>query len=720
MVQLRVDVDAANARQQFTAAARAVDQLADQLTDAQINAVQLERAMDDATGEVSRLRAEVNRLGSSAPQQLRDDLLAAERAALRARSAFSAADAQVDQLARSLDDAEDEADRLGRRLGHLDADANRGFRSVQRGLLGFIAQARQAGQQSGTALSGGIRGAWAALPAEVKGVVIIAGLAVGAAFASAAGAAIAGLLTAAIGGGVLAAGVALAVKASEQVKAAFKGVFSEVGADAIRFAKVFEGPLLKTASIFRDAWRGIAPDVKDMFAGLADAVEPLAEGIAGFVRGAMPGFKAAVAASVPLLREFARMLPDLGRAFGDMVRKIAESDGAMKGLRFVVALLLSGFSFLGTAITFLSNQFDDLTRRSEAVLNFLAKIPLVGRLFEGLAKSVADFNDPAERVNRNLQAVGGSSAVASSGLNGMKTSAQLATDEMRKLSDQMFSVIDAQLALDQANTQFNAGLMRVTESFKENGKSIDDMTAKGNANVQTVQAQIGMARQAYDAAIRMAGGENASAEAIAAANGKYNEQIAQLEGVLRKLGLTQTQIDALIGKYRAIPPGPFVTTLIEERIIRTRYQELRQQFGPGAGGPRPELGGRLRYGGIAHAASGLLNVSGRAGIARGGSNLVAFAEPGTGGEAFIARNAPRGRSLEIARAAAGWHGAQVIPNEALQRVGVARGGAGGGAAGSSYAINVYVAPGGNLAEAGRQTVEAIKAYERNSGTTWRR
>lgn len=45
-------------------------------------------------------------------------------------------------------------------------------------------------------------------------------------------------------------------------------------------------------------------------------------------------------------------------------------------------------------------------------------------------------------------------------------------------------------------------------------------------------------------------------------------------------------------------------------------------------------------------------------------------------------------------------------------------GAGGGM-GSTYNINVHVAPGGDMVEAGRQMVNAIRAYERRSGAVWR-
>ena len=57
---------------------------------------------------------------------------------------------------------------------------------------------------------------------------------------------------------------------------------------------------------------------------------------------------------------------------------------------------------------------------------------------------------------------------------------------------------------------------------------------------------------------------------------------------------------------------------------------------------------------------------------------------------------------------------QIIPNRSLTSSGV--GGVGGG---SSIVVNVSVAAGGDPAEVGRKTVDAIKAYERRSGSFWR-
>jgi hypothetical protein len=60
-------------------------------------------------------------------------------------------------------------------------------------------------------------------------------------------------------------------------------------------------------------------------------------------------------------------------------------------------------------------------------------------------------------------------------------------------------------------------------------------------------------------------------------------------------------------------------------------------------------------------------------------------------------------------------GSQVLNNAAT----AAMFGGGGGGGGNTYQISVNVAPGGNLADAGRQMVNAIREFERSSGTSWR-
>lgn len=65
-----------------------------------------------------------------------------------------------------------------------------------------------------------------------------------------------------------------------------------------------------------------------------------------------------------------------------------------------------------------------------------------------------------------------------------------------------------------------------------------------------------------------------------------------------------------------------------------------------------------RYGMVReYAQGGLLDPH----IARAGADIVRYAEPSTGGEAFVPKNTNRSRALNILGIAAGWHNARVVP-----------------------------------------------------------
>jgi hypothetical protein len=91
---------------------------------------------------------------------------------------------------------------------------------------------------------------------------------------------------------------------------------------------------------------------------------------------------------------------------------------------------------------------------------------------------------------------------------------------------------------------------------------------------------------------------------------------------------------------------------------------------------------RERWGGAyEHAAVGKLrdaHVAAPAGPAR-----YAYAEPQTGGEAFVPKRGNYGRSMEILSAAAGWYNADVVPRGGYY-------GSGQASAGGTFDLNVTV------------------------------
>lgn len=668
MVQLRVDVEAANARRQFNAAADAVDNLGEQLTDARMDALRLEGALDDAADEVRRLEQEVRDLDAAGGDstQLRAQLTAARIAANDARDAFARANHVVDQMEDELDDARDAAQRLQRTMNRLDADANRGLRSVQRGLVGFAAQARQAGQSAAGAFSQGFSG----LPTEIKGSVMGAGAVVGVLFAQAAGAALNGALLAAVGGGVLAAGVKLAATNSNLVQAAWINALTPVREEVTRFSMAFEGPLVKVASKFSDAWVRNGDAVRRMFQSVVDQVEPLADGILGLAENTLPGLERAVEASGPVLDELARDLPAVGKAVSDMFGSFAEgSDGAVKGIRAVGMLVSGTLIMIGNTVEFLSKGFDESTKRMEAWTAKLSEIPVIGGVFKDMAEWWKGFNDGGEGAIKTLDNYVPAADGAADSTVKLSVAEREAADAAHELSNKLSGLINDALGADNAMIAWEASIDKVTESVKENGRAVDIGTEKGRENVQTILSAVAAAEKKRQADIAMAGGEKASAEAVNAANAKFRAQIGELEALLLKLGFTRAQVDALLGKYREMANAPDIT----KNIVINTVQRGGSIVTTKADGSKSVTKARFeRYGGIRYAADGLVSLGG-AGIFKAGRTMYGFAEPGTGGEAFIARNAPKARSLAIADAAARWHGGRVVTGNDR-----ATGGMGGG------------------------------------------
>lgn len=468
---------------------------------------------------------------------------------------------------------------LGADFRRLRTQANITGRNIQRSMgnagarggLAIMNMARSAGQtlsQMGqsisSALAGGVSSAWQALPPQVKGAIVVAGTAMAAMLSGAIGAALNGLMLAAIGGGVLAAGVALAAKHSTIVRAAWADAMDPIVADVKSFAvSVLERPLVDAAKTVRTAWAGLSSDVFGALYDVAPALKPLVEGLARMAKEAMPGFRAAVKEAVPILRDFARMLPGIGRGISDFFQSLADGGpGAMKGLRLVVQFAVGALTALGNTIQFLSGQFDQWVRNAAGLTGALAKIPGIGRVFAPLAEDLARLNSTGAGAARSLDGVAGSAGPAADGTYRTADAARRAAEEMRRLSDQLHGLINTQLEADNAMLAWRQALDAVTASVRENGRQTDITKTKGQENVSVILQAVAAAERKRQADIALAGGEHASASAVAAANAKFREQLGALEALLYKLGFTKAQVDSLLGSYRALAAAPNITKTV--------------------------------------------------------------------------------------------------------------------------------------------------------------
>ena len=498
--------------------------------------------------------------------------------------------------------------------------------------LGRLAgSATRAGQAFATGLTRSIQNAMQSLPAAVTPQTVAAGAAIAAVLAPALGAALNGALLAAVGGGILAGAVAIAAKNSNLVQSAFSKAFTPMKADVTNFALMFESSLVRSAQVFGATWVDIGDDVRRIFGSLVDSVEPLARGLAGMAERALPGIEAAARASGPVLRELAKVLPGLGAAVGDMFKSFADgSDGAVKGIRYLIIWLSGVLIAVGNTVEFLSKAFDSITDKAEKFAQMLADIPVIGGAFQGLADKMGVLNGSIDGSARAMEGAQGATNNSADALSRQADAARKAGEAAVALSSRLSALLGDQMTAQQAAIAWEAAIDAVTASLQENGRTTDIGIEKGRQNVTTILDAVAAANAKREADIQLAGGERATAAAVEAANAKFRLQLGELEAVLRKAGLTDAQVDALLTSYQDLANAPPVNKTIN---VTTYYRTVGDARAAGDLGNLAPGGPNVGY------ASG--TPSARRGLAMVGEEGPELVQFGGGERVFTATDTAR-------------------------------------------------------------------------------
>lgn len=290
-----------------------------------------------------------------------------------------------------------------------------------------------------------------------------------------------------------------------------------------------------------------------------------------------------------------------------------------------------------------------------------------------LAEYGVELDKAKEGNLLQTQAVRGTTAAVHGQINAIRTLGE----ELRAQTDPAFALIKAQKELKTAQTEYN-------EAVKEHGKN----------SPQAKEASLALA----EASVTLAG-------AVSTASEKFNGQLTpQLYATLRAAGLTEEQIDDVEESFAAAARagGEFAgtytadihantaqadaalqATIAKTLLLKDKTIRISAQVFWTSNGDLKVPGGTLlrRWGGVTeHARDGLLREA--ATYAPMSPARYAFAEPATGGEAFIPKYGDHARSMAILQEAASWYGASVS----------SAGGGNGGGGGNSYTTNLNVTP----------------------------
>lgn len=490
-------------------AADQVDELGDQMGETAIEAGFLDRRIAELRGHIVELGHEYDRTGSA-------DVFAPLR---KDRGELS----KLMKMRRELDAIADVGESLGDTVG-------------KGGLSGI-------GEMLG------------ALPAQAKGAGMAIGVALAAGAAPLIGAAIAGAVVGGVGIGGLAGGIAAAAS-DPAVKAAaadFAGQMQNEFADA---GEAFVGPV-------QDALRTLSFGVHDLkldelLAPLAPHLAEAAEGLIDFAKAALPGFTRAINAAGPAIDAIVEELPALGRAFGDMVGDISESEGAVEGLRYTLELVTLGVQTAGGVITALSDAFHWIATTGMDVVSVGADIAdvltaiifpaslLVDTPWDWVGRAADDMSDMATGAGKVAAMVPGSAAAldemgSAAERAGQKSSfAALDIDEMNESINRSLGLA---LSMTEASIAWEAGIDRLTQSVEDNGTTLDITTEKGRANAEAITGLVSAAQRQRQITEEVTG-------STAQANAEYQRAIEKIIALGKNAGLSAAEIKKLVGDYK--------------------------------------------------------------------------------------------------------------------------------------------------------------------------
>lgn len=453
------------------------------------------------------------------------------------------------------------------------------------------------------------------------------------------GAAIGGAILSVVGAGALATGIAAQFK-DPSVHAAAADLGHFVSTEFKDASSSLVDPLVAGLRHLKTDLSPVFADLKKDFQALAPYVENFAMYLGIAAQKFMPGFSSALRAAGPVLNVIARDLPLLAGDISYFFDQISKgSKGGAEAIDVLIRAVGGLIEVLGFAIRYLSDGFDLFLAGWEKFSALLAKIPGLGPIFgplhDGLVKVRSAFDDAAQgstNLDHSTDALTRSVEAQKRALDGALAS-----------WDKWFGL---SMSVDQANLGLHQAVDALTQAIAQNGRTWDINTKKGQDNRSALLQAIQAAHDYYDAQVKQYG-DNPKFAA------EYQKTIDKLLGQASAAGLAAGDVQQLRSEY-----GNLMDTLNSLNGKVYHYQVWAQQVGEGQ-----VLGHGLRWGGVESYAAGGIKSFASAGIysPMGGRSLVKFAEPETGGEAYIPRNGDPNRNLRTLATAASWMGAAVVP-----------------------------------------------------------
>lgn len=486
--------------------------------------------------------------------------------------------------------------------------------------------------------------------APVSGPVLAALAGAGAAAAPMLASVVSGAVTTGVAGAGIAVGIKLAAR-DPAVQAAGKSLGDQFGRDLGHAAASFTPEVLRSVDIISAKLSDLRPQLRTIFDVSSSRVVPLTYSVTEAVDRLIPSLEKANARADPLVDTLNEHIPAAADTAGHALEKFSED--TQNSADALDTFLTAGEAMIGGSAT---------------IIGALNKI---GPFVSGPLYALGALSEDA---GNKMEGAASKSNILGSSINRFSDSIPQVAEDFRTFTERINDWTNANLGAENANLRLQAAIDAATAAGKKNNDGIDANTEKGRANRELL--------------IQLADAANANAQAIYEQTGSTEKANAATAAARKQfvlaaiaMGVGATEAERLAGMLFAIPsPNPKVTlntkqAKAEAQVIQAAINGIHGKnvtvgvwfvtHGRNAGDLKVP-GGTLtkdRWGGmhVPMAAGGVMS----AGIYPASNPpLIQFAEPATGGEAYIPRRGNPARSVEVLGHAAGWYGMDLVPRTA--------------------------------------------------------
>jgi len=388
------------------------------------------------------------------------------------------------------------------------------------------------------------------------------GLVLGGATAIVGAGALGGLATLAGGLGGAGLGIAGAVMGDPQeFKQHWDPVVADLKGELIDAGQAFRGPALAAVDSLDAAIKKL--NLSDVLAPAAAFVRPLADGAEQFLLNVEGGVKSLIADAGPVIATFSKDLPELGKSIEDALQNIgSQAQGGADGLHALDTALGDVIEITGGVVAGAEAISGAITDASQSVRGFFDDIPAGVRLvlpwlqlwklyFDAVTDDTHHGNDAVGGFGHTLGLVAADARnfqqVGSGAMDSIYQRTLDATKVIERMEKDFDDAANSVLGLRDAEVAAAQGLADLAKGFKAGSDALDVNSQKGRDNISLIDKTISGYVKQRDAAIRAGGG---TADAYAKANAVYDKQIANLEALLIKLGLSKKAADAFLDAFK--------------------------------------------------------------------------------------------------------------------------------------------------------------------------